>query len=101
MAVGDHQDARFARERKPSPNRTGLKRSNEWIYECASCGHRTRVKHNRGPEWCGELRPISGEVCGSEEFKVYNVISVEAMPIGRSHIDMRSPAQMGRKGKVR
>jgi hypothetical protein len=101
MAVGDHQDARFARERRKRPNKTGLHKTNVWIFKCNSCGKTYRVKHDHAPEYCGAKLHISGGVCGGEEFTVYNRLELEAMPQGRSYIDMRSPSQMGRKGKVR
>jgi hypothetical protein len=35
------------------------------------------------------------------DFTSYNKIEVEAMPIGRVFTDLRSPSQLGRKGKVK
>jgi hypothetical protein len=97
----DPLEARFARfVRRNERGKTGLKKSDQWMHICKKCKTTVTLKTSRPPQLCEGLT-FMGEDCGSRNFESYNKVDVEAMPIGRVIIDLRSPSQMGRKGKTR
>lgn len=103
MAQGDWQDARFrSRVHRKDRNKTGLTKMPVWWFTCKACGKQYKVyRQDQVPEFCSHPRMMTGEPCGGEEFTVGQEVGIEAMPIGRVHTDLRSPSQMGRKGKTR
>jgi hypothetical protein len=78
--------------------KTGLVPTGTYVFMCERC---EKIYKSHRPKACVAERLISGEPCGCTEFKRYQDIHVEAMPIGRVITDLRSPSQMGRKGKVK
>ena len=80
---------------------TGLSKTARWVHICQHCRQTTKNHNPKPPSPCQAIRAISGETCMSDRFNSYNEMDLAAMPIGKRFIDMRSPSQLGRKGKVR
>ena len=100
MTKLDRHDPNFARFGRSHPRRSGIEKTHDWIHICNSCGKSHWNGSPRPPRECPGLR-FNGDPCGSTDIKTYNKLKLEAMPIGRVKVDLRSPSQMGRKGKSR
>lgn len=98
----DPLEARFRSAiNKRDRNKTGMRPTDQYYHICEKCSQVHRSEDKDPPLSCKGEDAITGVKCTSVRFKSYNDIEIEAAPIGILNIDLRSPAQKGRKGKVR